>query len=147
MYTIFDVAKNFLEREPDMSLKKLQKLCWYAYSWYIALNNEPNEKNLLLLFNDEAEAWIHGPVFKNLYTDIRSNNSLETKNAKPISNIEILGHLNEVWNIYGSFTGYELESITQQEKPWINARTGLKPTEPSFKKINNYDVFEEYLNR
>lgn len=141
MYTVFEIAKNFLEREPDTSLKKLQKLCWYAYSWYIALNN------LLLLFNDEAEAWIHGPVFRELYTDIRSNNSLETKNAKPISNIEILGHLNEVWNIYGSFTGYELESIIQQEKPWINARVGLKPTEPSFKKINNYDVFEEYLNR
>ena len=147
MYTIFDVAKNFLEREPDMSLKKLQKLCWYSYSWYITLNNEPNEKNLELLFDGEAEAWIHGPVFRDLYIDIRSNDSLKTKNAKPVSNIEILGHLNEVWNIYGSFTGYELESITQQEKPWINARADLKPTEPSFKKINNYDVFEEYLNR
>lgn len=147
MYTVFEIAKNFLEREPDMLLKKLQKLCWYAYSWYIALNNEPNEKNLLLLFNGEAEAWIHGPVFRELYTDIRSNNSLETKKAKPVSNLETLKLLNEVWNIYGSFTGYELESIAQQEKPWINARANLKPIEPSFKKINNYDVFEEYLNR
>lgn len=49
--TIFEVAKNFIDREPDMTPKKLQKLCWYAYSWYIFLNNEPNDEKLELLFD------------------------------------------------------------------------------------------------
>ena len=81
MTTIFEVAKNFLERDPNMSLKKLQKLCWYAYSWFIALNNEPDEENLTLLFNDYAEAWVHGPVFRNLYTDAKYNNFSEVNNS------------------------------------------------------------------
>ncbi|SFE88703.1 Panacea domain-containing protein, partial [Peptostreptococcus sp. D1] len=74
MTTLFEVAKNFLDREPSMSLKKLQKLCWYAYSWFIALNNEPDEENLALLFNNRAEAWVHGPVFRDLYIDYRHSN-------------------------------------------------------------------------
>lgn len=147
MTTIFEVAKNFLERDPNMSLKKLQKLCWYAYSWFIALNNEPDEKNLTLLFNDYAEAWVHGPVFRNLYTDAKYNNFSEVNDSAHISNIEIIAHLDEVWEVYGGFTGYELESITHQEKPWINARIGLSPSEPSSKIINNNDIFDEYLNR
>lgn len=57
MYSIFQVAKWFLDKDLNMSAKKLQKLCWYAYSWYIALNNEPNDSTLNSLIDDKAEAW------------------------------------------------------------------------------------------
>lgn len=37
--TVFDIANYFSSKE-DMTHKKLQKLVYYAYAWYIALNNE-----------------------------------------------------------------------------------------------------------
>jgi uncharacterized phage-associated protein len=147
MSTLFEVAKNFLDREPNMSLKKLQKLCWYAYSWYIALNNEPDETNLTLLFEGYAEAWVHGPVFSDLYADYRHSNMSQINAAKDICDKEIISHLNEIWDVYGGYNGYELESLTHQELPWLNAREGLRPSQPSKNRINERDVFEEYLNR
>ena len=58
-YTVLDVAQWFLAKEP-MTHKKLQKLCYYAQAWHLALLNEP-------LFNENVEAWIHGPVIPALY--------------------------------------------------------------------------------
>lgn len=147
MLTVFDIAKNFYNRESDMSLKKLQKLCWYAYSWYIALNNEPDEENLELLFNSRAEAWIHGPVFRDLYDDFRHNDCDKLKSSNTDLNSEIIYFLDEVYRVYGSYTGYQLESIAIQESPWKNARGDLRPSQPCTNYIDEKDVFEEYLNR
>jgi putative prophage protein (ps3) len=147
MTTLFEVAKNFLERDPSMSLKKLQKLCWYAYSWFIALNNEPNDSNLELLFDGYAEAWVHGPVFRELYFDVRHDNRNKLNSADLIDDPEIVEFLDEVYRVYGSFTGNDLESITHQEYPWKNAREDLKPSVPSTRRINNRDIFQEYLDR
>lgn len=150
MTTLFEVARNFLEREPNMSLKKLQKLCWYAYSWFIALNNDPEETNkceLVKLFDNRAEAWVHGPVFKTLYTDYRYRDKFEINNANEIKDKEIISHLDDIWNVYGGYNGNELESLTHQETPWKMARGDLKTSEPSINLIDETYVFEEYLNR
>lgn len=147
MTTLFDVAKNFFDRNPDMSLKKLQKLCWYAYSWFIALNNEPDDDDFELLFEGYAEAWVHGPVFRELYIDFRHDNSNKLNSAKLIDDSETIEFLDEVYRVYGSFTGNDLESITHQEYPWKNARGDLKPSQPSTNRINNRDIFQEYLDR
>jgi hypothetical protein len=45
-----------------MSAKKLQKLCWLAYSWYIVLNYSLEEENeeIIHLFEDSAaEVRVH----------------------------------------------------------------------------------------
>ncbi|MDT2255436.1 DUF4065 domain-containing protein [Paenibacillus larvae] len=44
--------------------QKLQKLCYYAYSFYLAIYEKK-------LFDDNFEAWVHGPVNPQLYTEYR----------------------------------------------------------------------------
>ena len=150
MYSIYQIANWFFAKEYAMSSKKLQKLCWYAYSWYIALNSDPEDEHLERLITDVpgAEAWVHGPVFRDLYTDFRYNEYTKTKNAQ-IENLDkdTLDFLERIWNVYGSFSGEQLEEMTHNESPWINARKGVDKFESSNKLINDRDIFQEYLNR
>ena len=149
MYTIYQIAKWFLLKNPEMSSKKLQKLCWYAYSWYIALNSDPEDFEFEKLINvSGAEAWVHGPVFRDLYTDFRYNDYFYTNqaNIEEISE-ETSNFLERIWNVYGSFSGEQLEEMTHNEAPWINARKGLDKFESSNNLINDADIFEEYLSR
>lgn len=148
MYTIFQIAKWFLNREENMTNKKLQKLCWYAYSWYVALNYDPEEEGkLVFLTNEKAEAWVHGPVFKILYEDVRYNKSSRIFSSNDIINEDDISFLNQVYDVYGNNSGYELENFTHQELPWINARVGYKPFEACHNVINDEDILKEYLPR
>ncbi|MBS1456852.1 MAG: DUF4065 domain-containing protein, partial [Clostridium sp.] len=49
----------------SMSNKKLQKICYYIYSWYLTLYNH---KIAPLKF----EAWVHGPVSRELYNQYKN---------------------------------------------------------------------------
>ncbi|HHU17812.1 MAG TPA: DUF4065 domain-containing protein [Clostridiales bacterium] len=57
--SVLDVAKTFLSFQ-SMTHKKLQKICYYAQAWHLALEGGP-------LFHERFEAWIHGPVCPELY--------------------------------------------------------------------------------
>ena len=153
MYTIFSVAKWFMNKE-KMNNKKLQKLCWYAYSWYIALYSEPLNENDELknkyekLFDTVgAEAWIHGPVFRELYIDYKYDNYRRTIEAEEIEDKEKISFLEKIWEVYGPCDGYNLEAMTHKELPWIKAREGVPEYETSDKIIDEKYVFEEYLGR
>ena len=149
MYSIYQIAKWFLLKEENMSNKKLQKLCWYAYSWHIFLNSDPEDSKLQKLIDIAgAEAWLHGPTFRDLYMDYRYCNYCYTKKAN-IGNFDknTLEFLERIWSVYGHFDGYQLEEMTHNEKPWINARKGVDKFQACTNLINDYDVFEKYLNR
>lgn len=147
MYDVFEIACYFYDLDKSICSKKLQKLCWYAYSWYIAINNEQNDAKYDKLFNDSPEAWAHGPVFNDLYADFKYKNKTSIKTANKIKEDCIIRFLDSVYDTYGNFTGDELESISHQELPWQNARQGLKPYERSNNVISDDDIFEEYLER
>ncbi len=151
--TIFDVANWFLTKE-SMTPKKLQKLCWYAYSWFIFLNNEEAMSIESELFTAEFQAWVHGPVNPELYSKYREfgydfipqMNEVETSLDNP-ETVVIRIFLEEIYRVYGAYSADQLESITHQELPWQRARVGLAYHEPTNKIISNIDVFEEYANR
>lgn len=147
--TIFDVADWFLHKE-SMTNKKLQKLCWYAYSWFIYLNNENPKRISNRLFEENFRAWIHGPVNNELYNKHKSNGYFEIPKLNKLNGEKYLGYtefLEKIYNIYGNFDGDELEAQSHSEIPWINARKGLKAWETSQNIINDYDIFMEYSNR
>lgn len=148
-YTIFDVAKWFLNKDSFMSHKKLQKLCWYAYSWDIFLNYNIEEKDVDKKFIKEtrAEAWVHGAVFPELYADFRYNSKIMINDSQTIINEEFLAFLNRIYDIYGEFTGEELESINHQEKPWIKARGECGPFDRCANELEIKYIIEEYRSR
>lgn len=147
--TIFDVADWFLNRE-SMTHKKLQKLCWYAYSWFIYLNNENSKRIKNKLFSATFRAWVHGPVDNDLYNKYKINGytPIPKKEHIELTKYDLYSKfLENVYSVYGVLTADELEAQTHEELPWKNARQGFKPWETSQKEINDIDIFEEYSSR
>ncbi len=145
--TVFDVA-NFFRSKQKMTHKKLQKLVYYAYAWYIALYNE-NMDNIedRLFDNCHFEAWVHGPVCPELYHQYSDNYGVVDKYNGPLNqNItgEIRIFLESIYRIFGKYTGDQLEVMTHKEFPWQNARDTLPPYEPSNKEILESDMFKFY---
>lgn len=138
---ITDVANWFLNKE-TMPHKKLQKLCYYAVAWSYALFSEP------FCRRDEFQAWVHGPVNPVLYKKYRHMgwDSIRPEGASPDISVVDDDFLETVWNTYGEFSGHQLESLTHDEDPWLNARGDLPLTASSTNVISPSDM-AEYYNR
>ncbi|WP_404988155.1 Panacea domain-containing protein [Clostridium culturomicium] len=125
METIYLIADAFLSFE-SMTPKKLQKLCYYAQAWSLVLRNEP-------LFNNEFQAWVHGPVCPELYQkykDFRWNDIPKVDLPLQIDE-EVAELISEVYETYGDLDGDQLEALTHSETPWREQRKGLEEWEPS----------------
>lgn len=139
------IAEYFLTKDA-MTQKKIQKLVYYAYVWYIVDNNDKNNISNVL-FNEKPQAWVHGPVFPSLYEEYRKFGrenipKLDRITIKLNENIEKF--LDEIWKIFGSYDGDELEILTHKEEPWIKARKGIAATAPSNEKITDTDIYNYY---
>ena len=148
---IGNVAKWFLSKS-SMSNKKLQKLCYYAYCWYIVFFNdveaitENNENAILVLCQERFQAWVHGPVSPSLYRTYRDFGwqSIPKEEHPPLFDNEINDLLQQVWEAYRDFSAYELEALTHQETPWIRARKGIPSGEACSNEISPYDILQYY---
>lgn len=149
MHTVEDVINWFLSKD-SMSPKKLQKLLYYAYAWTLTLENEDDSLLENRLFDEGFEAWVHGPVIPRVYHMYREhgyNNIAKTEYDPGSIQEEVEDILNQVWDEYGQYSGNELESITHQETPWMNARHGYSPIERCNEPIVDLDIFRCYISR
>lgn len=116
--SIADFFISFAQKHGDyLTNLKLQKLVYYAQAWNLALNDKP-------LFDNDFQAWIHGPVCPSLYSKFKQyrwNPITEAPSDVTLPDV-IEKHLIEVFDIYGQYSGYQLEQMTHAEAPWIDAR-------------------------
>lgn len=127
MENVRNIASWFLSQD-SMTHKKLQKLCYYAQAWYCALYDGTP------LFEDEIQAWVHGPVVASLYpfyADYKWNLIPQKEFDESVLADDAIEILETVYNTYGSFSGDQLESLSHSEEPWKAARGLLKPWETS----------------
>ncbi|MDM1041730.1 MULTISPECIES: Panacea domain-containing protein [Empedobacter] len=119
------------EKGDTISPLKLQKVLYYCQAWHLAIFKKE-------LFNEEIEAWTHGPVIPSQYKRFsyvfRNDNINPSKiNIDEVSfdnkETEIL--LKEVFAIYNEHSASYLEELTHSETPWIEARVGLSDWERS----------------
>lgn len=145
------VAQWFLSRS-SMSNKKLQKLCYYAYCWFIVFFNDieaiekDNIGDICVLCADRFQAWIHGPVSPRLYHRYKEYgwHDIPQIASKPDVSPELESLLEQVWDAYGSFTADELETISHGEMPWKNARKGYQDGDACTNEISSYDILHYY---
>lgn len=150
MHTVYDVANWFLSKSCDITNKKLQKLTYYAYSWYLVFNNESVDDLSNRFFENKFEAWVHGAIYPDLfhkYKEYGSSCIPMYKGKVAVFSPDDVDVLNQTWEVYGKYNGNELESICHQESPWINARGSLARWEPSTEAIKDEDIFECYAAR
>lgn len=142
MLSCFDIADYFIwianETGSFISNLKLQKLVYYAQAWYIALHNNP-------LFEEDFEAWVHGPVIPSLYQKYKSFGWQPiSEDVAPGLPNDVLQFLDEVAEEYFACDAYELEQMTHAEDPWNWARGDLAPDEPSNEVIKKEWMKEFY---
>lgn len=126
----------------------LQKILYYAQGFYKAFFGK-------FLFEDDCQAWVHGPVYVNIYEKYK-----EFKSANISIDIDydiediIVDEKREILDViikyFGYYNGKALEKMSHYETPWINARKGLLPTENSNNIINKEDIkdyFEKVKNK
>lgn len=136
--SIFDLAEAFLSIS-SMTHKKLQKLCYYAKAWYLALYGE----NLII---EDFEAWVHGAVQPDLYQKYKPYGFgyiprvMDTKEIPE----EFLSFAREIYESYGHLDGDQLERLNHSEMPWIKARGNAKPWQGCNNIIDEDDMKEYY---
>lgn len=146
MINIKDAAKYFLtkvdrESGDEMTHLKLQKICYYAQAWHLAVENKP-------LFNTEFKAWAHGPVSVELWSEYKTYKWHPIPEPHDFDENAIDPNyrefLDEIWELYGKYTAKYLENLTHQELPWQEARKGLSDGEISNFPISNETMKEYY---
>jgi len=124
MANIMDVANYFILTSYneqgdniDITLLKLQKLCYYAQGVHLATKGNR-------LFMNDLLAWEHGPVVKELHERFGKRGAivLEKPKAK-IEDLKLkkdeLKILKDVYSYFGQFSAWKLRNMTHQEAPWI----------------------------
>lgn len=134
------IAKWFInELQPEPL--KLQKLLYFSQGFSFAFYDKE-------LFEDEIEAWVHGPVVPEVYFKYNSYkfNPINTIYQLPELSEEILEILNYVKNNYSKYDSKFLEELTHNQEPWIESRSGLDPDERSDKTISKLSIANYFIN-
>lgn len=121
----------------EVSKTALQKNLYYIQGFSKAFTNK-------FMFSENCQAWIHGPVFREVYDKFESLKLHELHN-EPLFDVNIFTDeefnvISGVLNSLGKYNGDVLEKITHKEKPWLNARKGLKKDERAKNIINKNDI-------
>lgn len=133
-YTPSEIANFFLKKgkkDKQMTQMKLNKLVYFAQGWYLAINDKP-------LFDEDVQAWQHGPVIPSLYHEFKhfgagqitpkthsiqwnDEDGLYYKNIEEAdTDTKII--LDKIWSLFGEYSGWELRNLTHQDDtPWSKA--------------------------
>ena len=124
----------------DITPLALQKLLYYVQGFYSAFIGE-------YIFEEDCEAWIHGPVYNQIYHKYKDYRYHPIDRYK--TNVDIFKDLltedememiKNVVSNFGRYSGKLLEEMTHYEKPWRDARVGLNSTEKSNRVIDKNGI-------
>ncbi|WP_027399265.1 type II TA system antitoxin MqsA family protein [Anaerovorax odorimutans] len=128
-----DLAIEYLLSQcEDITPLALQKALYYIQGFYYAFYKT-------FLFSEECEAWMHGPVYRDIYFRYRDyrfdpiegndefDDSVFSSSEKAI--------LDSVIKNICCFSGKVLEGFTHSETPWLSTRKDISPTTASGRTI------------
>lgn len=144
------LADYILKHYGPMSHLKLQKLLFYCDAYSLAYFDKE-------LITDEFEAWIHGPVSRKVFDNLKDKSILYSDLKFIPSGIDVDEEfdkltsdqkdlLKEILSQLSSWSGIELESATHHETPWLEARKGLSSADKCNVHISKETTKEYYKN-
>ncbi len=138
------IAEYIIFKGKEVTPLALQKILYYAQGFYKAFFDK-------FLFDEDCEAWVHGPVYVDIYDKYK-----EFKSANILIDIDydiediIVDEKRDILDVvvkyFGYYNGKALEKMSHYETPWMNARKGLLPTENSNNIIEKKDI-KEYFEK
>lgn len=137
------------ESGESLSNLKLQKLMYYVQAWSLAFDGKK-------FFDGEFQAWVHGPVSREIYDRFASAKSLYAEITEEDIREEFTPasltdderkHIDNVLSVYGKLSGPQLEEMTHSELPWIEARGRLRSWERCENTISSISMERFYKAR
>ncbi len=142
MANVHDVAAYVTDHfDSSISTMKLQKLCFLAQGWSLALRRAT-------LFDDEFQAWANGPVCWNLFDAHRGRYSVDSWSLGDKGKLERDERivLDAVLKNYEALSGRQLSALTHKPgTPWTITRGGLPETAKSAQVIPNSLIQSYYV--
>lgn len=119
------VTRYLLSKSADITPLALQKLLYYAQSFFYAFFGAE-------LFNNPCQAWQHGPVYPEIYRLYREYGAdplersfdMLTKDIHGLTENE-MQFLDCIVETFGRYSGSTLRNMTHRETPWKEARGNL----------------------
>ncbi len=161
MVNILDMAKytilRLLQNGNSITPLKLQKVLYYLQAWYMVYFHKE------LLFDNQPEAWVNGPVYRSVYDEYKlmgmyDQFSMSDFGLEPDDVPNVLNGLKDSmnlsgrgWNLvedvlrhYGSMSQDRLVFLTHSQAPWNEARRGAQPFAYSEQKISFNSMYDYY---
>lgn len=140
--TKIDLAIEYLLNQcEDITPLALQKALYYIQGFYYAFYKT-------FLFSEECQAWVHGPVYREVYVRYRDYKFDPIEGNKEIDDTIFLSSEKAIFESVAKhiccYSGKVLEKFTHSETPWLSARGNLLETEPSDKVITKEDIGKYY---
>ena len=124
----------------------LQKMLYYIQGIYMVHWGQ-------VLFREDCEAWVHGPVFKDVYEVFKGFKFNPIDDMRFVMFQNRFNELSDdertvidlVVDSFGIYSGKILEQITHGERPWLEARGECLPDELSDEVIRK-DSIKKYFS-
>lgn len=132
-YSAIAIANAFITQSNNgktnnLTPMKLQKLMFFAQSWYLKSNNTP-------LFDGYFERWQYGPVLPEIYHEFKIFGAKNITNfgfsmwnefqTVPSTDEQVIKFLEQIINAYGTYSGTQLSWMTHQpETAWSKGKVG-----------------------
>jgi len=142
---IDSVTKYLLLRSSEITPLALQKLLYYTQGFNKVFND-------VFLFEEDCEAWSHGPVYPEIYHSYKNfgYNPIELEISYDDSQLNISSSEKEVLDAvignFGCYSGKVLELMTHSEQPWLTTRNGLSDIAPSNEPIEK-ELIAKYFEQ
>lgn len=116
------VIEYVLAQCEDITPLSLQKILYYIQGFHFGFNK-------VYMFSDECEAWVHGPVYREIYYKYRDYRFDPIYRKKEIDMASFTASekaiLDSVVKNICCYSGKILEKFTHLESPWLDARGEL----------------------
>jgi uncharacterized phage-associated protein len=151
---LFSVSEKMLrviayvfERLEEVTPLMLQKLLYFIQGVSYAVYGRP-------MFAEDCEAWVHGPVYPEVYELFRDfkYNPIEDARFAIFEGVEDALTPGErkvvdlVVDTFGLYGGKVLEKITHNEEPWKKARKGYTDNIPSNVPLTKESIRDYYVS-
>lgn len=142
------VISYVFEKLEEVTPLMLQKLLYFIQGVSYAVNGKP-------MFPENCQAWIHGPVYPEVYDIFRDFKYNPIEDAR-FAIFDGIDHtltaedrkvIDLVINTFGMYSGKILEKITHSEMPWIVARIGYGDNIPSKEPISMESIRAYYVEK
>lgn len=125
-YNPTEFARYILAKNGSISNMKLQKLIFYTEVVFMAVTNKS-------LFEENYEAWKHGPVLPSVYHEFKKYSLLrsnipytrESKDTELNLSSEYVELIDKVIEVFGKHNEDALRNSSHNEQPYKVARRGV----------------------